>query len=1014
VTVLFADVTGSTVLGERLDAETLRRVIGRYFEAMRSVLERHGGIVEKFVGDAVMAVFGIPVVHEDDALRAVRAALGMQEALAALNVDLAGDWGVRLSARIGVDTGEVVAGDLSAGGTFATGAAVVVAARLEQSAAPDEVLIGRETYLVVRDAVEAEPVEPLALKGKHELVAAYRVVRVLPEPVPARHLDAPLVGRAAELAQLEDAFERAVAERSCRLVTVLGGPGVGKSRLAAEVASRAGDRATVLVGRCLPYGEGITYWPVVEAVKQAAAIADGDPPEQVRAKVASVLGAGEEAPLVAEHVAQVIGVGETTASSGETFWAVRRLLEAIARERPLVLVLEDVHWAEPTLLDLIEYVADWWRDAPLLLLCLARPELLDARPGLGHGRRGGATVRLEPLGEDETDLLIDMRLRGLELGEPARARIKDAAEGNPLFVEQMLAMIGKAGADADDVAVPPTIQAVLAARLDRLGAEERRVLERASVMGRLFWWEAVRELSPEQVRPRLSECLMGLVRKELIVPERGISSRDHGFRFRHILIRDAAYAAIPKEARSGLHERFAAWLEERPGEYEEIIGYHLEQAFRYREQLGPVDERGRELSARAAVRLAAAGRRALARGDMPAAAKLLDRAASLFAAEAAERLELLPDLGRALTEIGSLARAEDVLTEAVRAAESAGELRLRSTALINRAALRLYTRPDVERGAHELAQAAEDAVRVFEEHGDDLGLARAWSKLAVVHWTRCRYAAMEEALVIAHEHAERAGDDQERATALEHLARAALLGPTPVEDGIGRCRTILEQARGNRRLEAVTGVMIAGLEAMRGGLDAARELYAASRACFEELGLERWLAAFSQWSGPAELLAGEPARAEAELREGYESLRAMGDRGLISPVAAFLAQALYAQGRHAEADEFAGISEECASSDDLFPHVVWRGVRAKVLARDGEGDAAARLARDGLAFAEETDSLNLRGDAWADLGEVLRLGGDETGAARCLERALEAYEAKGNVVSAANARTLIAAVGERA
>src|SRR5206468_7163034 len=399
----------------------------------------------------------------------------------------------------------------------------------------------------------------------------------------------------------------------------------------------------------------------------------------------------------------------------------------------------------------------------------------------------------------------------------------------------------------------------------------------------------------------------------------------------------------------------------------------VEQAFRYREELGPLDERARALAAHGGWLLAVAAERAQSRGDLLAAENLFERALALLPDETPERLELLCDPGRALIQIGSLARAEEVLTEAIESAEAIGDRRVRSNALVSRAALRIYTQPDLEHGTEELMQVTEEAVRVFEECGDHLGLARAWSKLAEVHWSRCQYAAMEEVLERALNHARKAGDDLECAIILNGLARAAVLGPTPVEAGIQRCRSILEQTRSSA-LEAILGLVTGWFEAMRGNFDEARALYTQSRAIFEEFGLKRWIAAYPVWAGPTELVTGDFARAESERRRGYDLLRAMGDRGTLSPVAAFLAQAVYAQGRYEEADELASVSEECASRDDRFPHVVWRGVRAKVLARRGELDEATRLAREAVALADETDSLNLQGDAWVNLAEVLRLG----------------------------------------
>jgi len=1004
VTMLFADVTGSTTLGEQLDAETLRRVLERYFEEMRATIDRHGGSVEKFVGDAVLAVFGIPVTHEDDALRAVRAGLAMRDALASLNTELAREWGgVQLGMRIGINTGEVVAGDPGHGQRFATGSAVNLAARLEQAADPGDVLIGSATYALVRDAIEAVETEPLALKNVSQPTRGYRVLRAREERPTARPLtDTPFVGRTLELDQIVGALDRAVADRSCRLVTVYGNAGLGKSRLASEALACLQSKANVLIGRCLPYGEGITYWPVVEAVKQAAALGDDDPPDVVLGKIAACLGGDDDAALVAERVAHVIGIGDASTSRDETFWALRRLLEAVAQKKPLILLLEDLHWAAPTLLDLVEYVANWWGDAPMLVLCLARPELLDSRARWAHAPNA-ISIHLAPLGDDETDTLIDSRLRGSILPAETRQRIKDAAEGNPLFVEQILAM----SAEASDFSVPPTIHALLAARLDLLGDVERTILERASIVGRSFSWDAVRELTPPELRPGLTEHLLGLVRKELLAPESGAGA-EHGFRFGHILIRDAAYGALLKRVRAELHEQFAVWMETQPGEFDELVGYHYEQAFRYLDELGSVDEHARGLAARAGSRLGHAGRRAHSRGDTPAAANLLERACSLLPASTHEGLALRPELGRVLTEIGSLERAEEVLTDAVSAAEEAEERSVRATALLDLAALALFAHPDAERGTQALAEAAEEAVQVFEVSEDHAALAHALDQLAMVHWTTCRYAAMEAVLLRGLAHAELAGDQDEQARIRSSLARCTLLGPMPVEPALSRCRSILEQAHGNPFHESIAGVMVAGLEAMRGRFAEAQTRFEQSRTGFRELGHTRWLAALPLWSGPAQLLAGAPHHAEAELRESYELLQAMGDRGLISPVAAFMAQALYEQGRYDEAEEFVDTSEACASRDDLFPHVVWRGVRARILARDGNSDLATTLAHEAVALADETDSPNLQGEACLSLAEVLRLRGDDEASFEWVERALACFEAKGNVVSADAAQGLLA------
>jgi class 3 adenylate cyclase/tetratricopeptide (TPR) repeat protein len=1012
VTVLFSDVCESTSLGERLDPEAVRRVMTRYFDEMRAALERNGGTVEKFIGDAVMAVFGIPVAHEDDALRAVRAADEMGQALARLNQELEREHRVKLAMRIGINTGEVVAGDASVGQMLVTGNAVNVAARLEQAAEPGSAVIGELTYRLVQHAVRVEPGESLLVRGKEDAVTAFRLLGLVPRVDSAiQRLDAPLVDREHELSLLSEAFERTVSERACRLLTLIGAPGVGKSRLVAETIAANQDRASALVGRCVPYGEGITYRPVVEAVRQAADLVKGDSPAGAHEKIGRLLeSAGQQRELVADLIAQVIGIREGRLTGEEAFWAVRRFFEAIAAREPLVLVLEDVHWAEPTLLDLIEYIANWSEGVPILLVCPGRPELFERRPGFAAASTRASSVVLGPLSIDDSGLLIDHLLGEAELSADIRARILETADGNPLFVEQMLAFAeGRAGEPG--IVVPPTIQALLTARLDALPPGERALIERASVMGTHFLWEAVHALSPDVERERVSEHLMTLVRKEFIRPvprssDGGSPSggQGHRFGFRHILIRDAAYDAMPKQIRAGLHERFADWLEEHYAEQEEIAGYHFERSFRYRTELHPVDDAVRELGRRAGERLGSAGRRAFARGDMAAAANLLDRAVSLLEPASDGRLGLLPLLGRAVRETGDLARADRILTATVAAAAAGGKRRIEGLALIEQSALREYT--DRSSRTEEVERLAQSLITMFTELDDHRGLVRAWSLLGDVHWTRCHFAAMEKVLERGLVHANRAGDAGERNLILGRLSRAALLGPTPVGPALERCAAILSHGRNDPQLEAFAGAMIGGLAALLGRFDEAREALARSRAILEEFGFRLGLATLPLYAGPLELLAGDPIAAERHLRAGIESLREMGELGRLSTEAAFLAQALYAQERYVEAEHFTTVCVEAATPDDAFSQIAWRGVRAKTLARRAGFPEAEALAREAVRLAGETDALNLHGDVLLDLAEVLALGG-LGGDHEAADQALVLYNRKGNLVSAAAARAAI-------
>jgi len=991
VTVLFCDVTGSTALGERLDPESLRRVMARYFEAMKAVIERHGGTVEKFIGDAVMAVFGVPVLHEDDALRGLRAAAEMRQAVTGSNEEPERDYGTTLELRIGVNTGEVVTGTKE---RLATGDAVNVAARLEQAASPSEVLLGEETFRLARDAVEAEPVAPLELKGKTEPVTAFRLVALVPDaPAMARRGDASMVGRERELDRLQDAFSQALRDRSCQLFTLLGVAGVGKSRLAHEFLAGLED-TTVVHGRCLSYGEGITYWPVVGVLKQ---LLGAEP----RARLVE-LGADEPA---AETILGVLGELEAVGSTDEIAWAVRKLLEAAAADQPLVVVIDDVHWGEPALLDLIEHIADLSRDAPILLLCMARPELLDRRPGWAGGKLNATTVLLEPLAAPETDRLIDNLLDGARMATELRARISEAAEGNPLFVEEMIALLRES--PAGEVVVPPTIQALLAARLDQLDAAERGVLECGSIEGRVFHQGAVHALAPNE--QQLTTRLAALVRKELVRPDRPQIAGEDAFRFRHLLIRDAAYDALPKAIRAELHESFAGWLEEHGRdlvELDEILGYHLEQAHRYRGELGPLTDEASAVGARAATYLALAGAKAHARGDAPAAVNLFTRAAAATPAGARSRLELLTELGQALFEAGDFTAAEAALEEAIETAEAGGDLALAARARVSRLALDTQIDPalDIER----LQRDAEGAIEQLEEAGDELGLARAWLLMVTVNNLHCQAAEMGECAKKALRYARSCGAPREEADSLFWQAAAEVWGPLPADEGRRQCEQILADSRGRLLVEAAGRAGIALTDALQGRFEDARGQVAAGRAISKDLGQRLDYGATSILEGEIELLAGDAEAAERVLREGFELLESIGETGYLSTIASGLAEAIYRQKRYEEAERFSEVSEQTAAPGDLASQVGWRRTRATVLAQRGEAEQAEDLAREAVDIARRTDHLNLHAAALLALADVVAIGGRPAQAIPIIEEARVLYDRKGNLVMAEKGRTLLA------
>ena len=936
VTVLFCDLVGSTVLGESTDPEALRARMRRYFEDLRAIVERHGGTVEKFIGDAVMAVFGIPTAHEDDALRAVRAASEMRSAIS----------GHGLEARIGVNTGEVVVGGESE--TLVTGDAVNVAARLEQAGASGEILIGAETRLLVRDAVRVEAVEPLALKGKAEPVDAYRLFEVLTDAEGlARHLETPLVGRERERQRLWRDYEDAVADQTCRLFTLLGPAGIGKSRLVADFLERVGPSADLLRGRCLHYGEGITYWPLVEMLIAICVEPDS-----------------------------VIGT-----SPHETQLAFRRLLEARAVERPQVVVIDDLQWAEPLFIDLVEHVADYSRDAPIFLLCVARTELLDVRPGWGGGKMNATSLLLEPLGEDECALLMEHLVGDGSLDESLGERITAASAGNPLYVEEMLAMVREHGGDRE-IAVPPTIHALLQARIDSLDGDVRVVMERGAVEGEVFHRGAVAELSPDPVRPAVASHLATLVRKELIRSTSPTFPQDEGFRFRHLLIRDAAYESLPKATRAELHERFADWLSgHHLVEGDEIVGYHIEQAHRYRSELDGSDPALEGLARRASDHLASAGRGALDRGDFNAGRSLFRRAVDLLPEHSEARLALAPDYAAALFEAG-LDQAWDVLSEA-RAAVDPGTRARATVQMATWALVGGYENPFEQRQAWR-----DEARSVFEETGDEHGLALYWWSTSMETWFGLRAQETAEACERALGHLDRCG---ESGSPLGQRVRSRLIASyvyvqLPVDESIERIRLLGAGDHGLLAQAWERGV-IGRLYSMKGEFGRARELVRGARQAYLDAGLLQTAGGIAMGEAVIEWRAGDDAAAEHILREGIASLEEIGDRAFYPTAVLQLACTLYDRGLLDEARHWCGKARETTGTDDLTNFLYLDMLQACLLAREGRfGEAEAAAQRAGQQ-ANAIDMNEIRVFAYRYVAETFALASKLDVAQQYLERA---------------------------
>ncbi|HEX6127462.1 MAG TPA: adenylate/guanylate cyclase domain-containing protein [Candidatus Limnocylindria bacterium] len=1013
VTVVFADPKPTTADGSSPTAEALRDVMSRYFAGMQRALEGHGATVEKFIGDAVMAVFGLPIRHEDDALRAVRAASDMQDALPVLNEQFEAEYGITLHNHIGVNTGEVVAGDASLGQRLVTGDIVNVAARLEQAAGSREILLGDLTYRLVRHAVEVEPVEPLTLKGKSEPVPAYRLLRVsrVGEGVQRRQ-DTPMVGREAELEALRGLLQRAVRERACRMATVVGDAGVGKSRLIREFTSAAAADALVIHGRCLPYGDGITFWPLREAVREAAAIGADDAPDEATA----LLRARVPDAAVVERLASVIGFSDVPFPVPEVFWSARRFLEILSTERPVLLVVDDIHWAEATFLELIGHLVESVEDAPVLLLCTSRYELLERQPDWAQDPASLRLV-LSPLTDADAGLVVEGLLGGTGLDEAVRGRIVQAAAGNPLFVEQLLSMLIDEGVlrreddrwvqagDLSRLRVPPTIEALLAARLDLLENDERGVIEPAAVIGQNFPVPAVTELVPAGLAPAVPQRLESLTGKQLIQPSEDADEGD-AYRFHHLLVRDAAYAGLLKRERAELHERFVTWAEAFNAlhgvdnrEFEEIHGYHLEQAFRYLMELGTLDEQAVATGQRASGKLASAGLRAMARGDGPAAANLLRRASNLLESDSLERGKLLPRLGMALQEIGEFDEANGVLEEAIRVARLHGADGLEAQARLIGMEVQYFSGDDPGWGDRAMAEV-ERAVPILEALGDHIGLAMANRVLVGVHGARAQYGRAAEAGRQMIEHARAAEDSRLERRGSIGYSQAALLGPTPVDEALDQCQRLVQEAAGDRRAEAMIGLCIAQLLALRGEFVPAREQYVRSQRMLNDLGRSVVASSTSINAAEVEMLAGDLARAEALLRSDYAELGEMGEQYRRSTIALLLARVLLLQHRIDEADILAQEIRASAAADDVDSQVAWRSVVAEIDALRGNTEEATTLALEALELSRTTDDPRLQGGVHAVLAQVHELAGRDDEGRSAADEARRLYETKGDIVSA--------------
>jgi class 3 adenylate cyclase/tetratricopeptide (TPR) repeat protein len=955
VTVFFCDLVGFTARSEAADPEDVRAAVRPYYARLRRELERYGGTVEKFIGDAVMAVFGAPVVHEDDAERAVRAGLRILQAIHELNLEER----LELAVRIGINTGEVLV-TLGArpteGEGMVAGDVVNTAARLQTVAPPGGIAVGESTFLATRDVFDFEPLEPVTVKGKSRPLPVWRAIasRARFGSELRRHA-IPMVGREVEKTLLQGLFERALRDDSVQLVTIVGEPGVGKSRLVFELDSYVDEHRDLITwreGRCLPYGEGITFWALGEIVKAQAGILESDAPETVTAKLERAVPETEpDREWLKARLGPLVGLEGPGAEREESFTAWRRFLEALAAARPAVLVFEDLHWADPALLDFLEHVADWSEGIPLLLVCTARPELYERHPHWAGGKRNATTINLSPLSGEETARLVAELLEQAALPAEVQAPLVERAGGNPLYAEEFVRMLIDRGmlvrkgrtwtlAEGAEIPFPESVQALIAARLDTLPPERKTLLQDAAVLGKVFWAGAVAAMG-ERDEATVREALHELSRKELVHPARATTMEGEAeYSFSHVLIRDVAYAQIPRESRAERHCLAAGWIEqkapERIEDLADVLAHHYVQALELTRAAG--GDAG-YLVDRAVRFLALAGDRALAL-DVPRAEQSYARALELLPPNHPAQAQLLMGWGQALTLVARYEEAIDTLERAAQIHRSRGaQVEAARALLLSVAALARFG------GTREQARV-EEAIALLECNEPGPQLVDAYEVMASTWYRR--------------------GDDfeaiawAERALALAHDLHL----PEPA-------RTI--SIRGGAR---VSQGQKGGREDLERALDLALER-----------GLGRETAIIYNHLGLALATTNGPVQAIECIRTGIEFAQRRGINEMVFTLKGSMLHPLYDAG---EWDEALTLAAELQTGDIQWELAAVRGIEADALVSRGHLERAQERVDWALSAARELQETQFLLPALT-VGAQIKFARGQPNEAKVLLRELEGH-----------------------
>jgi class 3 adenylate cyclase/tetratricopeptide (TPR) repeat protein len=1017
VSILFIDIVGSTALAERLDPEALAQIIDRYFAACVAAIEEHGGLVEKFIGDAVLAAFGATLAHEDDALRAIRAAAGSLSGLRELSNELAVSHNVSLEARCGICSGDAVVITAPSGDFRVLGDVTNTASRLQTAAAPGEILVEADTAAMVRGEVALEQMPPLRLKGKSQPVPAWRVIQPIragDEGTAVR--ETPFLGRADELDELDQCFRRVLRRGQACQVTVLGTPGLGKSRLVREfLATLPGDQATVLSARCPAYGRGTTYTPLVEMLSsydggwtalRATLLEDADLGSRAARILASIMG----------QALMDAGSSDRPALAGieEIAWAVRHLLDVASKARPVIMVWEDLHWAAPTLLGLIDDIAAWMVDAPVLLLCVARPELLDAQPSWGGGKPSALTVELGPLTSEQSAVLVSELIMRQDVhahgSDDTPRRIAAQCDGNPLFAELMLDVFAEV---APGPQIPPTIHALLAARLDQLPDAERWVLEMAAVAGREFTRDEVTSMTEmdSPVAGAETDRLLNRLVRQRMLDRAGPGS----FRFNQALLRDTAYSTTPKARRERWHlflaERFSrsapAAGAPAPGD-SLAFAYHMEAACLLGRDLRPGDSSLPGLASAAADALTDEGMSALSRKDLPGAATLLERARQLLAVGDARHTSLalyICDAGISLRDEGrslaALSAAEAALPDSRR---NITACRIQRAIVMLRLGLATpeMVAADVRSAAAELADDPED----------ELGWCRLHQLEAYLHLATERAALADAHLRLALTRARAMNSTYEADRLLCAICEVAQWAPVHVQAGLKLCRALIRRFADNRALLIPIIVTHARLDALAGDLDGARRGVATAMTYVGDLHLDLADAAVLELAGFVESLAGAHGRAEESYRKALETLQVGGPTLNTQALETDVARELFSQGRVDAAEEVLDRIISSSVGLGLRTQIGVNSLHARIAGRRGAHEEALGSAGKALELSEDVDDLRLSAETFFTLGIVQRDAGLTAAATGNGNAALERYTAKGAVLPAARVREWLNSIAD--